>query len=122
MEQGENPATFADSLVQRQSSCHPTSHRKPRQKHARSRSGDLEHSTKEDQRHLRAETKGLSSPTSAAHLYPQEKRPKTSFRHSDMGCTLPFFPGDVRDSMGYPPGGSELPIHCHNHTVPHLNQ
>src|SRR2546428_4528946 len=82
MEQGENPATFADSLVQRQSSCRPTSHRKPRQKHARSRSSDLEHSTKEDQRHLRAETKELSSPTSAAHLYPQEKRPKTSFRHS----------------------------------------
>ncbi len=44
------------------------------------------------------------------------------FRDSDMGCTLPLFPGDVRDSMHCPPGGSELPIHRHSGTLSQINQ
>ncbi len=122
MEQGESLATSADPLVQRQSSCCPTSNRKPGQKHPRSRQGRMEYSTKEDQCHLLAQAKGLSSPTAQANIQTKEKRQKAPAWYADMGCTLPFFPGDIRDSMGYPPGGSELPIHCHNHTVPHLNQ
>jgi len=39
-----------------------------------------------------------------------------------MGCTLPLFPVDVRDSMGFPPGGSEFPIHRHSATLPQINQ
>jgi hypothetical protein len=47
---------------------------------------------------------------------------KATARHSDMGCTLPVFPGDVRDSMYSPPGGSEFPIHRYNLTLPHISK
>ena len=42
----------------------------------------LEHSSEKDQRRLLAAAKGLPSPTLTACLHPQEKRQKTSFRHS----------------------------------------
>ncbi len=38
-----------------------------------------------------------------------------------MGCTLPLFPGDVRDSMGFPPGGSERPIHLTRVILPQID-
>src|SRR5207247_2846819 len=122
MEQGESLATAADPLVQRQSSCCPTSNRKPGQKHPRSRQGRMEYSTKEDQCHLLAQAKGLSSPTAQANIQTKEKRQKAPSRYSDMGCTLPFFPGDVRDSMCSPSGGSGTPIHPHSVTLSHIHK
>ena len=38
--------------------------------------------------------------------------------YPDMCCTLPLFPGNVRDSMCPPPGGSEDSIHHHSITLP----
>jgi len=59
------------------------------------------------------------SPTS---LHREEKgRPKT-FRVPDLGCTLPLFPDDIRDSMCLPPGGSGVPIHHHSDTVPQIGK
>jgi N-terminal domain of reverse transcriptase len=42
--------------------------------------------------------------------------------HTDMCCTLPLFPGNVRDSMGSPPGGSGAPIHRHDITLAYIQQ
>ncbi len=39
---------------------------------------------------------------------------------TDMGGTLPLFPGDVRDSMCSPPGGSGTPIPRHSATLPQI--
>src|SRR5258707_12515413 len=40
------------------------------------------------------------------------------FGYADKGCTLPLFPGDVRDSICSPPGGPESPLHLHRSTLP----
>ena len=53
---------------------------------------------------------------------PKKKWQETPIRNPDMGCTLPFFPGDVRDSMCSPPGGPEHPIHHHSVTVPYIDE
>jgi len=47
---------------------------------------------------------------------------RTNLIDPDMGCTLPFFPGDVRDSMCSPSGGSGTPIHPHSVTLSHIHQ
>jgi hypothetical protein len=39
-----------------------------------------------------------------------------------MHSTLPFFPDDVRNSMGSPPGGSEFPIHRSDDTLSHITR
>src|SRR2546421_10615292 len=120
MGQGESLATTLDPLVERQSPCRTTSDREPRQEHPRSRQGDLEHSTKKTERDLLVAATGLPPTTAPTHLHPQENRQKASSRYSDMGCTLPLFPGDVRDSMCSPPGGSGTPIPRHSATLPQI--
>jgi hypothetical protein len=45
-------------------------------------------------------------------IYPQARKGrKTPIRYPDMGCTLPLLPGNVRDSISFPPGGSIYLIH-----------
>ncbi len=44
---------------------------------------------------------------------------EAAFRNTDMGCTLPIFPGTVRNSMGSPPGRSGAPIHHHDSSLSH---
>src|SRR2546421_9867058 len=82
MGQGESLATTLDPLVERQSPCRTTSDREPRQGHARSRQGDLQHSTKKTERDLRVAATGLPPTTAPTHLHPQEKRQKASSRYS----------------------------------------
>jgi len=60
--------------------------------------------------------------TSSTGVHTKEKREKAPIGYTDMGCTLPLFPGDVRDSMCHPPGGSDVPIHPHSVTLPQIGE
>ena len=65
--------------------------------------------------HLRHHKKIKPLPTRRVWIPKPGKGRKSAVRHPDMGCTLPFLPGDVRDSMCRPPGGPEHPIHHASH-------
>src|SRR5258708_9689967 len=72
MGQGESPATFADPLIQWQSSCCETSDGKPRQDHPWSRQRHLGYSRKEGTGHTHAQATRLSPSTAEAGVYPKK--------------------------------------------------
>ena len=63
------------------------------------------------------------TPTNQTSLDTQTRKGgEKAVRHPDMGCTLPFLPGDVRDSICRPPGGPDHPIHHASITVPYIDE
>jgi hypothetical protein len=58
--------------------------------------------------------------SSTPHLHQEEMLEEDAASgNADLGCTLPIFPGTVRNAMGSPPGGSGAPIHHHDFTLSH---
>src|SRR5258706_3864435 len=122
MGQGESLATFTDSFVQRQGSCREASDGKHWQTNPWRRWRNLENARTESRSYPIAHPTRIPSAPITTSVHPQEQWRATSPLDSDMGCTLPFFPGDVRNSMGSPPCGSEFPIHRHTITLSQLTQ
>src|SRR5262245_60961380 len=70
--------------------------------------------------HRRVTRRNVLSHASQENLHTESQRETEAAWYSDKGRTLPVFPGDVRDSMGSPPGGPESPVHLHRSTLPHF--
>jgi hypothetical protein len=120
MGEGQSPPTSADPLIQRQSACRATSDGKLGQKNLGRRRRNLDYAQSKDESHRPTSAARISTKTAEAGLYPKKFRQNAPSGYPDMGCTLPPFPGDVRDSMCLPPGGSEPPIHHSRVTVPQI--
>src|SRR6266516_4491010 len=120
MGQGQSPATFTDPFVQRQGACREASDGKQWQTNPQRRRSQLENAGTKSRSHPIAHPTRIPPAPITASVHSQKQWCETAPLDPEMGWTLPFFPGDVRDSMCSPPGELGTPIHHHSATLPQI--